>query len=104
MNAGKIRFCGSMVLWLKKYILQPYITITILTLIFACSDPPPPALLYEDRQVIDSLYQIEYENMVDSLDAACEEMLESQIEETVDSILKIRLVEIVKQKQHLNYP
>jgi len=76
-----------------------YYLIILILLLTACSDPPAPALLYEDRQVVDSLYQLEYEKIIGSLDTACQKMLEEQIEPTVDSILKIRLVEIVRQKQ-----
>jgi len=99
MNAEKIKFYGFIVLWLKRYVLKLYSTMTIITLMLACSDPPAPALLYEDRKIVDSLYQLEYEKIVDSLDAACDTMLRVQMDATVDSILKIRLVEIVKQKQ-----
>ncbi|MEM8525757.1 MAG: hypothetical protein AAGG68_14035 [Bacteroidota bacterium] len=90
-----------MVSWLKRCFvaIKPFNTLALITLLSACSEPPAPALLYEDRQVVDSLYQLEYEKMVDSLDAACDTMLITQIDETVDSILKVRLVEIVKQKQ-----
>ncbi|MEM9889104.1 MAG: hypothetical protein AAF849_24720 [Bacteroidota bacterium] len=72
----------------------------LLMLVFqACSEPPTPNLLYADRQIVDSLYQLEYEEMVDSLDTDCEKMQEAQLELMVDSLLKVRLVEIIRQKE-----
>jgi len=101
MNDGMMnKLYGFMVSRLSFSItIKPFSHITIITLLLACSDPPAPALLYEDRKIVDSLYQLEYEEIVDSLDAACDTLLATEIDETIDSILKIRLVEIVKQKQ-----
>lgn len=101
MNGGMMnKLYGFMVSGLSFSVaIKLFSYTTIIILFLACSDPPVPALLYEDRKIVDSLYQLEYENIVDSLDAACDTMLATQIDETVDSILKIRLVEIIKQKQ-----
>ncbi|MEM0992668.1 MAG: hypothetical protein AAF847_20410 [Bacteroidota bacterium] len=64
----------------------------------ACSEPPTPSLLYADRKIVDSLYQLEYQIMADSLDIACEKLQTESLDVVVDSLLKVRLVEIIKQK------
>lgn len=68
-------------------------------LMFACSEPPPPSFSLEERQLVDSLYQIEYELIVDSLDADCEQLQITQLKPLIDSLLKVRMAEVIRQKQ-----
>ncbi len=64
-----------------------------------CSEPPPLTLRYEDRQVVDSLYNLAYEAVIDSLNLQCETIKAERLEAVTDSILKVRLVEIAQQKK-----
>ena len=67
-------------------------------LVLSCSEPPPPSLRYEDREVVDSLFNVEYDKLKDSLDSMCNRIKETTLQTAVDSILLVRLKEIAKQK------
>lgn len=67
-------------------------------MLLGCSEPPPLSLRYSDREVVDSLYNLEYEKIIDSLNTKCETLTTSKMNNTIDSILRIRLIEVAKQK------
>ncbi|NJL74242.1 MAG: hypothetical protein HC892_03565, partial [Saprospiraceae bacterium] len=64
----------------------------------SCSEPPPPSLRYEDREVVDSLFNVEYDKLKVSLDSICTHIKTTTLQTAVDSILLVRLKEIAKQK------
>lgn len=64
----------------------------------ACSPPPPPSLSFDDREKVDSLFNIEYDKIKDTLDVLCANIKLKTVQPAVDSILLVRLQEIAKQK------
>ncbi|MEM1327749.1 MAG: hypothetical protein AAGI23_17440 [Bacteroidota bacterium] len=80
---------------MKRIILS----LVVPTFLGSCSEPPAPSFSLQDRQLVDSLYQMEYEQIVDTLDAQCEIMQTTQLDQIVDSLLKERLVEVMQQRQ-----
>jgi hypothetical protein len=75
------------------------LNIALFVLLMSCSEPPTPSISLKDRQLIDSLYQIEYELIVDTLDVQCERMQVEQLDQVVDSLLTIRLAEVARQRK-----
>ncbi len=75
-----------------------YLGLCLVLILFSCSDPPPLTLRYSDRELVDSLYNLEYEKIIDSLNTNCEILTKSKMNTTIDSILRVRLIEVAKQK------
>lgn len=75
------------------------VIIVIGYLAIQCSEPPALTIRYEDREVIDSLYNLEYEAIIDSLNLDCDSMKSQKLSIVTDSILKVRLIEVAKQKK-----
>jgi hypothetical protein len=81
-----------------KLIKKISLCLLVSLIIQACSPPPPPTLSFEDRDKVDSLFNIEYDKIKDTLDVLCASIKLKTIQPAVDSILLVRLREIAKQK------
>ncbi len=75
-----------------------YLGLYLSLILLGCSEPPPLALRYSDRELVDSLYNLEYEKIIDSLNTKCEILTNNKMNTTIDSILRVRLIEVAKQK------
>jgi hypothetical protein len=64
------------------------------SLLTACTDPPPPALNSQDRQIIDSLYRLRVDSLRPKLDSICDGKFEARVEQAVDSMYKLRVAEM----------
>jgi hypothetical protein len=82
--------------------------IYFLTLIFlsacflpACTEDPPPALSYRDRELIDSLFRLQADTLRPIYDSLCIARMDSMVNRNVDSIMQERLAEIEKYLERI---
>lgn len=67
----------------------------------ACIEPPPPSLSYEDRTLVDSLYQEAVLTLRPEIDSTCTARTDSMVAFYRDSLLPVRRQEIARQLQRI---
>lgn len=60
----------------------------------SCTEPPPPSLNYQERLLVDSLYNKGVDSIRPLLDSLCTRQFDSLVQVGVDSMMKERLEEI----------
>ena len=98
-------FKGLNVNWLTCLSMK---FINFLTLIFlagclwpGCTEDPPPALSYKDREVVDSLFRMRVDTLRPRYDSLCAARMDSMVQRNVDSIMEERLGEIEKYLERI---
>ncbi|MCB0522637.1 MAG: hypothetical protein H6577_10970 [Lewinellaceae bacterium] len=67
----------------------------------ACTEDPPPTLLYKDREIIDSLFKIQVDSLRPRFDSLCNARFDSAVQYKVDSIMRERQAEIQKYLERI---
>lgn len=67
----------------------------------ACTDPPPPSLNSKDREIIDSLYKLQVQDLKNEADSICDSRHDSLLEVYIDSMMTLRKFEIERQLQRI---
>lgn len=67
----------------------------------SCTEPPPPTLSYEDRNLVDSLYQEAVVLRRPLIDSVCDVRFDSLVFNYSDSLLPLRQQEIARQLQRI---
>jgi hypothetical protein len=72
-----------------------------LTLLPACTEPPPPTLAYKEREAVDSLFLLAADSLKPIYDSLCTARFDSAVQFKTDSMLKVRTAEIQKALERL---
>lgn len=74
---------------------KPRFTIVLFVFaVFSCTEPPPPTLNYQERLLVDSLYNKGVDSLRPILDSLCQVQFDSLVKVNVDSMMQERLEEI----------
>ena len=82
---------------MKKLVLFAFILFSL----GACTEPPPPMLTSKDRNIVDSLSKLKAKELKPFYDSLCDATFDQEVEKAIDSIMRVRLVEIAKQKERI---
>lgn len=66
-----------------------------------CTEDPPPALTYQDREVVDSLFRSRVDTLRPLFDSLCTASMDSMVQRRVDSIFNERTSEIEKYMERI---
>lgn len=66
-----------------------------------CTEPPPPMLTSEDRNLIDSITKLQAKDLKPYYDSLCDAKFDREVLKAVDSIMEVRLEEIARQKARI---
>lgn len=83
---------------LTKFLILVFIAGCLST---GCTEDPPPALSYKDREVIDSLFRARVDTLRPLYDSLCVVRTDSMVKRNVDSIMQVRLGEIERYLERI---
>lgn len=84
-----------------KKLALPVAILFCLTAWSGCTEDPPPALSYKDREMIDSLFRMKIDTLRPYLDSLCEARTDSMVKRNADSIMDERLGEIQRYLERI---
>ena len=86
---------------MKKEVKHLYLVVAVVVVLAACTDAPPPTLVYKDREIVDSLYRHQVDSLKPIFDSRCAVRFDSAVRFKTDSMLKVRTAEIQKALERL---
>lgn len=84
---------------MKPFFYTIGLAICFLTLAVSCDEGPPPALTSQQRELIDTLYLRQIQPFRTRLDSLCEANYSMNVQESVDSLLRVRREEEIRLRE-----